>query len=188
LGPPWRTSQTWVNTLKSQMIERKQVTMNSGFSTGTISDQKLRQGLAPSTRMASRSSLGMAVSPAYSVIATNGIACQTTMMVITAQVDSPVANHEWPANSPSPSVVSSQFTKPNWVSKSHCQTTVAVRAGIAQVSTRLTSTARRRPRPRRSSSRATRVARTMVRVTLTAVNSTVRSTTDQKKRSPRIDR
>src|SRR6266487_3113034 len=130
-GPPWRTRKTCVKTLKSQMMDRNAVIRNSGRSTGRISDRKVCQAPAPSTRMASYSSRGIAVSPAYSVRATNGIACQTMIRVMIAKVDRPVSNQLWLEKSPRPAALSTQLTTPNWVSNSHCQTTVAVSGGAA---------------------------------------------------------
>src|SRR6266511_1257747 len=178
-GPPWRTRKTCVKTLKSQMMDRNAVIRNSGRSTGRISDRKVCQAPAPSTRMASYSSRGIAVSPAYSVRATNGIACQTMIRVMIAKVDRPVSNQLWLEKSPRPAALSTQLTTPNWVSNSHCQTTVAVSGGVAQASTSAIDTASRIPLWSRSSSSASSVASTIVSATQAAVNTTVRTVTDQ---------
>src|SRR6266702_3852460 len=164
-GPPWRTRKTCVKTLKSQMMDRNAVIRNSGRSTGRISDRKVCQAPAPSTRMASYSSRGIAVSPAYSVRATNGIACQTMIRVMIAKVDRPVSNQLWLEKSPRPAALSTQLTTPNWVSNSHCQTTVAVSGGVAQASTSAIDTASRIPLWSRSSSSASSVASTIVSAT-----------------------
>ena len=105
-------------------------------------------GPAPSMAAASMTSLGIWVMPAYRVKATNGMPIHTTMSVATKKNDSGSDSQEWPSKSP-PSLVSSQFTSPYWVSKIHCHTTVAVSAGMAQASSSATLSrgAHARPEP-----------------------------------------
>ena len=70
--------------------------------------------------------MGIWLSAAYVVKATNGTPIHTTMIVATMKNEIGSASHEWPG------FESAQLTSPYWVSKIHCQTTVAVSAGIAQ--------------------------------------------------------
>src|SRR5919202_2137530 len=108
--------------------------------------------------------------------------------VMIVKVDRPVSNQLWLEKSPKPAALSTQLTPPNWVSNSHCQTTVAVSGGVAQASTSAIDTASRIARPSLSSSSAISVASTMVRPTQAAVNTTVRTVTDQKNGSEKIAR
>ncbi len=72
---------------------------------------------------------------------------------------------------------------PNSEWKSHWKTVVAATTGIAQASTSELSTTVRPNRPSRSVISATRVAITMIRATLTAMNRKVRRTTSQNRGS-----
>ena len=60
------------------------------------------------------------------VKATNGMPIQTTMIVATMKNDIGSASHECPG------LDNAQLTRPYWVSKIHCHTTVAESGGIAQ--------------------------------------------------------
>ena len=67
------------------MIERLVRITKIGFRIGTVMSRKIRTGPAPSSAAASTSSFGTWVSPAKTVIATNGIAPQTTIAPMIAK-------------------------------------------------------------------------------------------------------
>ena len=69
--------------------------MNNGSNDGTVIRRKIARSVAPSTRAASYCSLGTDRIPARRLNATNGMACQAMSRLMTANVDSPVANQEW---------------------------------------------------------------------------------------------
>ena len=78
--PPASTN-CWVKTLKSQIVESTTRMPKTGRSIGKVTDQKTRHGPAPSTRAASCSSLGTLFRPASTLTAMNGNECQTTTRV-----------------------------------------------------------------------------------------------------------
>jgi hypothetical protein len=69
------------------------------------------------------------------VIATNGIAPQTTTAVITPKPLQGFTNQSWCTKLPAWSFVRSQFARPNWGSKSQRQTSTATTTGVAQTKT-----------------------------------------------------
>jgi hypothetical protein len=52
-GPPWVVAYTWSKTLKLKMSSRIETMTSCGFRSGSVTDQKLRQGPAPSMAAAS---------------------------------------------------------------------------------------------------------------------------------------
>ena len=119
-------------------------------------------------------SSGIWVSAAYTVKATNGMPIHTTMIVAIMKKVSWSANQLWPCRS------RAQLTRPYSVSNIHCQTIVAVRAGIAQATMSAADTSSRIPLPRASRSRAMSTPSTIVRATLTKQKINVRQRTVQK--------
>ena len=85
----------------------------------------------------------------------------TTMIVATMK------NVSWLTNQLSPCRSSAQLTRPYSVSNIHCQTIVAVSAGIAQATISEAETNSRIALPSASSSRAMSTPSTIVRTTLT---------------------
>ena len=83
---------------------------------------------------------------------------------------------KWPA----PSAVRAQLTTPNSKSNIHCQMSTATTGGIAQMKTRPEVSSTCSGRLTCPSSRAIRVANSIVSPTATTVNATERSTTVQK--------
>ena len=57
-------TQIWLNTWKSQMVDRLSSTSSSGFSVGSVTFLKICKARAPSICAASISSLGTCVRPA----------------------------------------------------------------------------------------------------------------------------
>ncbi|CPU63869.1 Uncharacterised protein [Mycobacteroides abscessus] len=73
-----------MKTLKSQMVDRIVTTANTGRRMGAVMAQNRRHAVAPSTLAASCSSCGIVMSPASTVIATNGNPWCTTLSVAIA--------------------------------------------------------------------------------------------------------
>src|SRR5919204_6590970 len=103
-----------------------------GFRRGSVMSRKIRQRPAPSIEAASTSSRETWVSPAYSVIATNGIAPQTIKEMITPQPLQGLANQSWWLKFPTPSFVRVQLATPNSKSTIHDQMEMATTTGVAQ--------------------------------------------------------
>lgn len=119
------------------------------------------------------------VSAEYRVIAANGTDCQTISVARIAKAAVPSANRGYRSKDSKPSEVSDWLTMPNSEWNSHWKTVVAATTGIAQARTSEHSTTVRPIRPSRSTTSATRVAITMIRATLIAMNRNVRRTTSQ---------
>ena len=106
---------------------------------------------------------------------------QTTMIVATKKKVSGFDSHDWPCAGRA-----AQLTMPYWVSKIHCQITVAVSAGIAQASISPIIVSSRIFGPSRFSSSAISMPSTIVSATLTTQKTTVRRSTSQNSASVRI--
>src|SRR5919198_113821 len=152
-----------------------------GFSSGSVMSRKARQRLAPSIAAAPSSLLENWVSPAYSVIATNGIAPQTIKEMITPQPLQGLANQSWWLKFPTPTFVSVQLATPNSKSTIHDQMEMATTTGVAQTKIKPAVKSRRTQELSSASSNAISVASTTVSTTQTAVTATVRIRVCQKR-------
>jgi hypothetical protein len=115
------------------------------------------------------------------------MACQTMSRVMIPKVEMPVSNHEWFSHEPKiPRLLRAQLTTPSLLSNSHWNTTLPVRAGIAQARTIAADRIIRGTRAIRSSSSATSVPRTTVSATLTIMKMNVRIVTEMNCLSARI--
>src|SRR5688572_27087626 len=167
----------------------------TGRSSGNVTDQKARQGPAPSTRAASCSSLGTLLRPASTLTEMNGNECHTMTSVRIEKNSSGSLNQPYPVQSarpntefdrPSGSALNSQVTRPLVSSKIHFQTIAPVSAGVAQANiTQLPTNVDILGRSRFISS-PTSVPRIIVSTTLASAKTTVLRSTVRKNGSPMI--
>ena len=113
------------------------------------------------------------------MIVTNGIAPHTTIAVITAKPSSGFANQSWWAYCSKPSCASVQLRTPNSKSTIQLQMVTATTGGIDHASTSPVVISRRMNAPSRASRSAISVPKSIVRPTVTAVNTIVRRSTVQ---------
>ncbi len=106
-----------MNTLKSQIVDRIVTTAKTGLSSGTVMSRKRSTGPAPSISAASMSSLGIVMSPARTVTATNGKPWCTTLRAAMAKNQMRSVNRLVVSVSTSPSVSSTWVRKPLRASK-----------------------------------------------------------------------
>ena len=142
--------------------------------------RRICQGLAPSTVAASTSSCGTWDRPAYSVIARNGIAPQSTRAVMTTQ-PWVVDENQLCLSKLTPGIWSiRQLTTPKSASTIHANTCVATMLGMAQTSIiAIVMAIRTQPVTRRISSANAEAQQHRERDD-TTVNTMVRQTTSQK--------
>jgi hypothetical protein len=122
------------------------------------------------------------------VNATNGIACQVTMIVATKKKESGWMSHECPMKSTPVTLVSSQLITPRSVSNIQPHTTLAVRAGIAHASSSPTETSSLNPLPSLVIRNAIEMPSSIVRTTFARQNATLRPSTSQNSTSVRTAR
>ncbi len=111
--------------------------------------------------------------------ATKGTAPHVMMMAATVKKLTGSISQLCPVQSWPVTRVSTQFTRPYWVSKIQPHTIVAVRAGIAQASSSATETAVRMTARSFVMSTAISTPRIMVAATLTTHSTTLRASTVQ---------
>jgi hypothetical protein len=87
--------QIWLKTWKFQITDRLARMTKIGFRIGRVMSRKTRNAPAPSICAASTISAETWVRPAKIVIATNGIAPQTMIAVMTAQPSQGLTNQSW---------------------------------------------------------------------------------------------